>query len=98
MKLLSNLKRISLDIIAVISIVLLVVFIPYNLFPIEAKLGLLSIFITKFILVSAAVIHAHITRKLLFPYIDFKQETNLSNNIMIITWYAMIIFAFSRGG
>jgi quinol-cytochrome oxidoreductase complex cytochrome b subunit len=93
-----NLKKLSIDIIALISIFLLIFIVPREIFPIEAKFGMLSLFLTKFILVSAAIIHAHITRKLLFPYIDFSEEKNISNNIMIIAWYVIIIFAWSRGG
>lgn len=93
-----NLKRIGLDIVVLITIVLLMIFIPIDFFPVEAKAGLLSLFITKFILVSAAIVHAHITRKLLFPYINFAGEKDWSNNAIIIAWYVIIIFAWSRGG
>jgi quinol-cytochrome oxidoreductase complex cytochrome b subunit len=74
------------------------IFAPDNYFPVEARTGLVSLFIVKFILVSAAIIHAHITRKLLFPYIDFSKEKELTNNVMIIVWYVIIIFGWTRGG
>jgi hypothetical protein len=93
-----HLRKVSIDIIALISIMLLVFFVPSSLFPVEAKFGMLSIFFTKFVLVSAAIIHAHVTRKIMFPYIDFSEEKDLTNNIMIIAWYVIIIFAWSRGG
>jgi hypothetical protein len=95
---LRKVSRVGFDILALLTIVLLMLFIPNDFLPIEAKAGLVSIFITKFILVSAAVIHAHITRKLLFPYIDFSHEKDLSNNLMIIAWYVIIIFGWTRGG
>ncbi len=98
MKIIENLKRIGLDVVALIIIVLLMIFVPVDFFPVEAKAGLLSLVITKFILVSAAIVHAHTTRKLLFPYIDFGKEKDWSNNVMIIAWYIVIIFAWSRGG
>jgi hypothetical protein len=98
MKLYENLKRVGLDVVALITIFLLMIFVPEDFFPVEAKAGLVSLVITKFILVSIAIVHAHISRKLLFPYIDFKQEKDLTNSIMIIAWYVIIIFAFSRGG
>lgn len=91
-------KRVGLDVVALITILLLLIFVPFDFFPVEAKVGLLSLVITKFILVSAAVVHAHVTRKLLFPYIHFSEEKDLTNNIMIIAWYVIIIFAWSRGG
>jgi len=98
MKFIENVKRIGIDVGALITIALLMIFIPYDFLPIEAKANLVSLFFTKFILVSAAVVHAHITRKLLFPYINFAKETDLSNNIMIIAWYVVIIFGWTRGG
>jgi len=95
---LQQIKRISFDILALATIILLMLFVPESFFPVEARAGLISIVITKFILVSAAIIHAHITRKLLFPYIDFSKEKDVTNNIMIIVWYVIIIFSWSRGG
>jgi hypothetical protein len=97
-KFLRKASRVGFDALALITIVLLMLFIPNDFLPVEAKAGLVSIFVTKFILVSAAVVHAHITRKLLFPYIDFSHEEDLSNNLMIIAWYVIIIFGWTRGG
>ena len=97
-KFLRKASRVGFDALALITIVLLMLFIPNDFLPVEAKAGLVSIFVTKFILVSAAVVHAHITRKLLFPYIDFSEERELSNNLMIIAWYVIIIFGWTRGG
>jgi len=93
-----QLERVGLDIFALFTIFLLLVSVPGDIFPVEAKTGLLSIVVTKLILVSAAVVHAHLTRKLLFPYIDFSQEKDLTNNLMIIAWYVIIIFGWTRGG
>lgn len=93
-----KLKRISFDFFAILTLILLMVFVPDDFIPVEAKANLFSLWFTKFILVSSAVLHAHITRKLLFPYIDFETEKELSNNIMVISWYLIIIFGWTRGG
>ena len=93
MNFIENFKRVWVDVVALFTVALLMIFLP-----VEAKAGLVSLFITKFILVSAAIIHAHITRKLLFSYINFSQEKEISNNVMVIVWYVIIIFAWSRGG
>ncbi len=98
MKIMENFKRIGVDTFALITIVLLMIFVPNDFLPVEARAGLVSLFVTKFILVSAAIVHAHITRKLLFPYIDFSQEKELSNNLMVIAWYVIVIFGWTRGG
>jgi hypothetical protein len=98
MKIIENIKRIGLDIAALITIVLVMIFIPYDYIPIEAKANLVSLVFTKFILVSAAIVHAHLSRKLLFPYINFCEEKSWSNSAMVIAWYVIVIFAWSRGG
>ena len=98
MKLLENLKRIGLDVIALATVILLLIFVPVDFLPVAAKANLVSLFFTKFILVSAAIIHAHITRKLLFPYIKFAAEKEWSNNAMVIAWYVIVIFGWTRGG
>jgi len=98
MSFIENFKRLWLDIAALVTVILLMIFVPTDFLPVEAKAGLTSLFVTKFILVSAAIVHAHITRKLLFPYINFGSEKDWSNNTMIIAWYVIVIFAWSRGG
>ena len=93
-----NLKRISFDVVALVSIILAVIFVPASYLPVISKEGLLNLILTKFILVSASVCHAHITRELLFPYIKFREEKDWSNNVMIIAIYVIIIWAWARGG
>ena len=63
-----------------------------------ANAGLFSLSLTKIICISAGILHAHVSRKLIFPYIDFKEETKWDNNLMIIVWYAIIIWGWVRGG
>lgn len=60
--------------------------------------GLINLFITKLLWVSTGICHAHITRKILFPYIKFSKEEHWSNNAMIIALYVVIIWAWARGG
>jgi hypothetical protein len=93
-----NLKRVSIDVGSLIIIFLIALFMPSYIFPEMAKIGLLSLFMSKFIFVSAGIVHAHISRKLLFPYIDFSDNTEWTNNLMIIAWYVTIIFCWARGG
>lgn len=93
-----ELKRVALDIIALIAVFLIAFFMPDTLIPELAKIGLLSVFMSKLIFVSAGILHAHISRKLLFPYIDFSEDESWMNNLMIIAWYMTIIIAWSRGG
>lgn len=93
-----ELKRVTLDIISLIAVFLIAFFMPNALMPELAKIGLLSIFMSKLIFVSAGVLHAHISRKLLFPYIDFSKDEEWTNNLMIIAWYVVIISAWARGG
>jgi len=93
-----SIRRVSFDILMLVLVFVVTMFLPEQIFPEMAKLGLLSIFISKLIFVSAGIFHAHISRKLIFPYINFEQDKNWWNNIMIIAWYVVIISAWARGG
>ncbi len=90
--------RLLFDIIILGSIALVFIIMPTSFISLEAKEGFLSIFIGKLAFVSAGIIHAHISRKMLFPYIDFAKERRWDNNVMIISWYIVIIFCWARGG
>ena len=77
---------------------ILMLLVAYLILPETAIMGLISILISKAIYIFAGIIIAHVTRKLLFPYIDFETETDLTNNLMIIALYVTIIFCMSNGG
>ena len=94
----NKLKRISFDLLVFIGMIIILFAIPDYLISRDAMLGLLSLLGTKVLFISAGVVYAHISRKLLFPYIDFEKERRRDNNIMIIGYYLIIIFAFARGG
>jgi hypothetical protein len=94
-----NLKRISVDLIALASVMLLIFFLPgRELAELNPKIGFLSIFLSKLIFISAGILHAHITRKLMWPYIDFDKDTNVVRRLMIIAWYTVVIWGWARGG
>lgn len=97
-KWLKGVQRVLFDILSLLFVFLIAVFVPDMIFPEMAKIGLLSVFISKLIFVSAGILHAHISRKLIFPYIDFSKDEDWTNNIMIIAWYVVIISAWARGG
>jgi hypothetical protein len=58
----------------------------------------LDLLMYKVLLVSAGFIHAHIVRKLAFPYVDFKTSKNKMHQAMIVGLYLTIIWAYARGG
>jgi hypothetical protein len=58
----------------------------------------MDMFLFKALLVSAGVVHAHIIRSLIFPYIDFNTSKDTQHKLMVIVIYAVVIFAWSRGG
>jgi len=93
-----NAKRVGFDCILLVGMLLLGFFAPEALFPAAAKLGFLSLAFSKLIFVSCGVCHAHITRQLLFDYIDFNKETDPIKKIMIVALYVIIIFCWARGG
>lgn len=91
-------SRVWFDILSLLLVFLTAFFLPDWLFPVDAKMGFITLFLVKFFSVSAGIIHAHISRKLIFPYIKFSTEETWSNNLMIIAWYVVIIFAWAKGG
>ncbi len=95
---LQAIKRIAMDLTALMLIVFIAVVAPASLFPESATVGLLSLMASKMLFISAGIVHAHISRKLLFPYIDFRTERRWDNNVMIIAWYVVIIWGWARGG
>jgi hypothetical protein len=61
--------------------------------------GLVSLAIAKLMFVSAGILHAHITRKIMWPYINFNDGNgNTIQKVMVVVWYAVIIWAWARGG
>jgi hypothetical protein len=88
-----NLKRVYIDIGVLLGIVAAIFFLP------APETGLVSLAIAKLMFVSAGILHAHITRKIMWPYIDFNSEkTEMIQKVMVVVWYAVIIWAWARGG
>lgn len=85
-----QLKRVAFDIV-ILTTFLVLLFM-------SSPTGGFQLVLFKGLLVSAGVIHAHIVRKLLFPYIDFSKTKDVQQKLMVIVIYAVIIFAWSRGG
>jgi len=52
----------------------------------------------KMLLINAGILHGHIARKLLFPYIDFGKEKDPIRKIMIVALYIIVIYAYANGG
>jgi len=87
-----NLKRIWADCLVLILLIAAIVFLP------APESGLIALGLAKLMFISAGIIHAHITRKLMWSYIDFNQDTDIVKRIMIVVWYAVIIWGWARGG
>jgi hypothetical protein len=58
----------------------------------------LDLLLYKVLLVSGGFLHAHIVRKLAFPYVNFKTSKNKMHQAMIVGLYLTIIWAYARGG
>ena len=87
-----NVKRTYLDTIALLLIIVGINYLP----PLES--GIMTLALAKLLFVSAGILHAHITRKVMWPYIDFNKDTDLVKKVMIIAWYVVIILGWTRGG
>lgn len=96
-----GLKRCSWDLLMFLAVVAFWAGIPDKYLDpgnISPKIALLATFLTKGILVSCGFVHAHITRKVAFGYINFKNDQQWGNNALIIALYVIFIYAWSHGG
>jgi hypothetical protein len=101
MKFLQAIKRVSLEITLLISIVAIVIYTPADWFLLDAKKGLLNLFLAKLLFVSAGFIHAHIGRKIAFPYMNLRlyiEDRNIAGAIFLTVWYIGIVYCWSHGG
>lgn len=89
-------KRTAFDILLLIGLLLVLFVLPVNI----ERQGV-QLFLFKGILVSAGMLHAHISRKLLFPYVDLKKLIHDENGpgiLLITAWYVVFVLSWSRGG
>jgi len=95
-------KRVWFEVLALISIFCLIYFTPTTYLTSQnPKLGIISLFISKFLFVSAGALHAHIIRKLFFPYINFEQQSPngiTMKGLLVVVIYGVVIFGWARGG
>lgn len=88
-----NVKRTYVDTTVLLGIIAAIFFLP------PPETGLISLAIGKLMFVSAGILHAHITRKIMWPYIDFNsKDTEMIQKILVVVWYAVIIWSWARGG
>lgn len=93
MKIFDQLKRVVWDIFVLVFMFILIFFRVYDYFP-----PVFGDIMVKAIYVSIGFIHAHITRKLAFPKIDWNDDKITPSKIIVISLYVIIIFAYARGG
>ena len=86
-------KRVIVDIILFLGIVLAFAFQAYTGVPAPLQLVLL-----KMMLVSAGLLHAHIARKLLFPKVDWKNVKFTPSNTIAIAFYIIIPLCYAFAG
>jgi hypothetical protein len=86
-------KRLSVDILLLMATLSLFMLHAYTYFAPPLQLTFL-----KAMLVSAGLLHAHIARKLLFPRVDWQQETLKGNTYVAIAFYIIIPLCYAFGG
>jgi hypothetical protein len=68
---------------------------------INPKVAFFSVLLAKVLYVNFGILYAHISRKILFPYININgliQEKNWPAVVLMTVWYGVIIWAMARGG
>jgi len=86
-------KRVLVDIL--LFVCTLALFILHEYASLPSPLQLLSF---KAMLVSAAILHAHIARKFVFPKLDWTATTLTGGHYVAIAFYIVIIYAYAMGG
>ena len=88
-----SIKRLGFDVVGIAILFSLFMFNGYEVLP--APLQLVAL---KAILVSAGILHAHITRKLLFPKINWESDFSQGKLYAVIALYITIPICYSFGG
>jgi hypothetical protein len=88
-----ELKRVGF--VLVVSLSLIYVFVSgyYESLP-----AIIQLVLSKFLLVTAGVLTAHIIRKSLFPIVDWSNDDNWQLTSVVIALYVIIIYCFAMGG
>lgn len=93
MNLLEQLRRVAYDLLLALVLLFVYGFRLYEYLPAPLQL----IFV-KALLVSLGFLHAHITRKLAFPSVDWELEEVNAKNLLIIALYCIFIYAYANAG
>lgn len=88
-----QIKRIAWDLVIAFTLLFVYTFQLYDFLPLP--LQLLSV---KILLVSLGFIHAHITRKIAFPRVNWEGEKINAKNLLIMLLYCTFIIAYAFGG
>ena len=90
---LSFLSRVKLEILLLVSVAL-----ALFVFPLHVERQGLHLFLYKVMLFSASQAHALLARKALFPYLDFKAETDGWSKAMAIAVHVSAAYLYAEGG
>ena len=85
-------RRIAFDLVLVLGLVLLFYFRVYEFVP-----AALQVIALKALIVSMAIMHAHIVGKLLFGKVDWGGEFRIHHTARVVL-YAFVLIAYSMGG
>lgn len=92
-------KKITFQLKRVIFDLCLLIIVGIILFLYSSNTqGAGQMFLFKALLVSAGFLHAHIIRKLAFPYIDFNKTKDTQQKWLVIAIYVVVIMGWTRGG
>lgn len=96
-----NLKRCSVEMSIVIMSAMVLFLMPDGFLDpqnINPKLAIASTFLIAAFRVSMGFLSGHIARKMLLPYIHFRDEKEWSNNAIVIIFYILGVYAWVNAG
>lgn len=80
-------ERISFDLATILLLGVVFITAFYEHFPNPLQLVAYDVFVR-----SVAVLQAHISRKLIFPKVDWRSERITPLHILVIVWYSLFLF------
>lgn len=90
---LEEFKRIAMLLLVLVVVLLAFISGTYEFFTSPLQLVLL-----KTLLVTAGLLLAHVARKAFFPRVDWANDKNWQNFLVVLSFYVVIPYCFAMGG
>jgi hypothetical protein len=88
-----TIMRVRFELILLSFLILILWALPWQ----PASTGF-QLFLYKMVLFSASQLVAYVSRKIMYPYIDFSTSPDTSHKALVIVFHASAAYVFASGG